>query len=253
MNNLVQLEKVPFPLNNLIENEGILNYINDYYVLVNGNFNMLYAVDDFYIAENLTYQPWLAVMGTIPKYLTDEKLKELLLPYVENEKYIAIYTNNKLISKLLAEFSIFTYHEDFINGQVNPKSNSNYSGIRLATENDLPYIEKTYTRSGHNQLLNRINQKQVWVLEDNGVLKGYMGVHKDSSLGFQYVDPNARRQNIATRLQTYIANQMLKNNRIPFFMVSLHNEVALNFQKKLGSTFATKLFYFYAKGPYELE
>ena len=161
--------------------------------------------------------------------------------------------NNKVISKLLAEFSIFTYHEDFINGQVNPKSNSDYSGIRLATENDLPYIEKTYTRSGYNQLLNRINQKQMWGLEDNGILKGYMGVHKDSSLGFQYVDPNSRRQNIATRLQTYIANQMLKNNKIPFFMVSLHNEVALNFQKKLGSTFATKLFYFYAKGPYELE
>lgn len=122
---------------------------------------MLYAVDDFYIAENLTYQPWLAVIGTIPNDLTEEKLKDLLLPYIVNEKYIAIYTNNKVISKLLAEFSIFTYHEDFINEQVNPKSNSDYSGIRLVTENDLPYIEKTYTRLGYNQLLNRINQKQV--------------------------------------------------------------------------------------------
>lgn len=148
-------------MNKLIEKEGILNYINDYYVSVNGNFNMLYAVVDFYIAENLTYQPWLAVMGTIPNDLTEEKLKNLLLPYIVDEKYIAIYTNNKVISKLLAEFSIFTYHEDFINDQVNPKSNSDYSGIRLATEKDLPYIEKTYTRSGYNQLLNRINQKQV--------------------------------------------------------------------------------------------
>lgn len=43
---------------------------------------MLYAVDDFYIAENLTYQPWLAVMGTIPYDLTEEKLKNLLLPYI---------------------------------------------------------------------------------------------------------------------------------------------------------------------------
>lgn len=148
-------------MNKLIEKEGILNYINDYYVSVNDNFNMLYAADDFYIAENLTYQPWLAVMGTIPYDLTEEKLKDLLLPYIVNEKYTAIYTNNKVISKLLAEFSIFTYYEDFINGQVNPKSNSDYSGIRLATEKDLPYIEKTYTRSGYNQLLNRINQKQV--------------------------------------------------------------------------------------------
>ena len=109
-------------MNKLIEKEGILNYVNDYYVSVNGNFNML---------------------------------------YIENEKYIAIYTNNIVISKLLAEFSIFTYYEDFINGQVNSKSNSDYSRIRLATEKDLPYIEKTYTRSGYNQLLNRINQKQV--------------------------------------------------------------------------------------------
>ncbi len=70
MNNLVQLQKIPFSLNKLIEKS------------VNGNFNMLYAVDDFYIAENLTYQPWLAVMGTIPNYLTEEKLKDLLLPYI---------------------------------------------------------------------------------------------------------------------------------------------------------------------------
>lgn len=86
MNNLVKLQKIPFPLNKLIEKEGILNYINDYYVSVNGNFNMLYAVDDFYIAENLTYQPWLAVMGTIPYDLTEEKLKDLLLPYIVDEK-----------------------------------------------------------------------------------------------------------------------------------------------------------------------
>lgn len=91
MNNLVQLQKIPFPLNKLIEKEGILNYINDYYVSVNGNFNMLYAVDNFYIAENLTDQPWLAVMGTILYDLTEEKLEDLLLSYIVNEKYIAIY------------------------------------------------------------------------------------------------------------------------------------------------------------------
>lgn len=43
---------------------------------------MLYAVYDFYITENLTYQPWLAVMGTILNDLTEEKLKNLLLPYI---------------------------------------------------------------------------------------------------------------------------------------------------------------------------
>lgn len=60
----------------------LADFFNDYYVSVNGNFNMLYAVDNFYIVENLTYQPWLAVMGMIPNYLTEEKLKDLLLPYI---------------------------------------------------------------------------------------------------------------------------------------------------------------------------
>lgn len=76
-----------------------------------------------------------------------------------------------------------------------------------------------------------------------------MGVHKDSLLGFQYVDSNARRQNIATRLQTYIANQMIKNNRIPFFMVSLHNEVALNFQKEIRFNFCHKIILFLCQRP----
>ena len=57
MNNLVQLQKIPFQLNKLIEKEGILNYVNDYYVSVNGNFNMLYATVSLSSKTNLTNAP----------------------------------------------------------------------------------------------------------------------------------------------------------------------------------------------------
>lgn len=36
-------------------------------------------------------------------------------------------------------------------------------------------------------------------------------------------------------------------------MISKDNEIAKKLQTKHGSTFAKKLFYFYAKGKYELE
>lgn len=39
--------------------------------------------------------------------------------------------------------------------------------INLATKADLPYIEKTYRRSGHTQLKNRIDKNQMWVMKDD--------------------------------------------------------------------------------------
>ena len=90
-------------------------------------------------------------------------------------------------------------------------------------------------------------------MSDENNIKGYVGIHKDCSLGFEYVDPASRRQNVASRMQLFIAKYMLNNGMLPYVMVSVGNDIAKNFQKKLGSEFAEKLFYFYAKGPYELE
>lgn len=43
------------PLDTLIEREGISAYIRDYDAAINGRLNILYADDDFYIAEDMTY------------------------------------------------------------------------------------------------------------------------------------------------------------------------------------------------------
>ena len=66
------------------------------------------------------------------------------------------------------------------------------SDIRLAEITDLPFIENTYVRSGHEQLLNRIREKQLWIAEAESGIKGYAGVHKDDSLGFEYVAENCK-------------------------------------------------------------
>lgn len=241
------------PLNVLIEKEGIVEYIRDYYAAINGRLSVLYSKDDFYIAEDTTFQPWLSIMGNIQENITDQILCNLLMPCIENEKYIAVYTNNERISTLLQKFEILTYHEDFLVASIPKTLDIDKSGIRLATADDLPYIERTYTRSGHRQLLNRIKQKQMWVLADDKDIKAYAGIHKDYSLGFEYVEPNSRRQNIASRIQCFIANYMIENGIFPYVMISVGNDIAKSLQTKLRADFASKIFYFYAKGPYELE
>lgn len=247
------MNKIEFPLNNLIEKYGIVEYIRDYYSAVNGYLHMLYTSDNFYIAEDLTYQPWLSIMGDIPENLSENKLYELLSEYILNDKYIAVYTNIEKVSSFLSTFKILTYHEDFLVACISKASSLDNSDIRLATVKDLPFIESTYTRSGHNQLLNRINAKQLWVCYTENEIKGYAGIHKDCSLGFEYVSPLFRRQNIATRLQNFVANEMLKSNMTPYVMISEGNIIGKNLQNKLNSDFAKNLFYFYAKGAYELE
>lgn len=120
------------------------------------------------------------------------------------------------MAALLSQFAVFTYHEDFYIALV-PKSPSvEKGGIRPATLKDLPFVEKTYPRSGHEQLLSRINQKQLWVMANGQEIKGCAGIHKDGSLGFEYVAPNARRQHIASKMQAFVANKMYQNNYLPY-------------------------------------
>lgn len=240
-------------LDALIEKDGIGEYIRDYYSAINGYLKILYAKDDFYIAEDTTYQPWLSITGHIPDNITEQNLFDILSPYIKNDKYIAVYTNIERISVFLQKLDVFTYHEDFLVAIISNVQDTDNSGIRLASITDLPYIEKTYTRSGHKQLLNRIMKKQMWILEDEKGIKGYAGIHKDCSLGFEYVAPNSRRQHAASKMQIFISKHMIKNGLIPYVMISAKNEIANKFQKKLGSDFAKTIFYFYAKGPYELE
>lgn len=192
-------------------------------------------------------------MEQLPHNMTDQELCNLLLPYVEDEKYIAACTNIDRVSTLFSKVDILNYHKDFLVALVPGALDVDEEGIRLATIDDLPYIESTYIRSGHEQLLSRIKQKQMWVIDAHKEIKAYAGIYKDGSLGFEYVVPDARRQNLAGRIQSFIANQMLKNNMIPYVMISKDNEIARKLQTKQGHVFAKKLFYFYAKGKYELE
>lgn len=91
-------------------------------------------------------QLWLSIMGHLPKKMKDKMLYDFLTPYIENEKYIAFYTNIACISAQSQKMNILTYHEDFLIASISKTLGIDESGIRLPTIDDLPYIETTYTR-----------------------------------------------------------------------------------------------------------
>lgn len=241
------------PLGELINKYGMVEYIRDYYAAINGRLKMLYTKKEFYVAEDLTYQPWLSINGNLPGDMPDKALFDMLADYVNDSKYIAVYTNIERVAKFLETFESLTYHEDFLVGEITNPPMSESSDIRLATAEDLPFINRTYHRSEYEQLLNRVKAKQMWVLVDGDEIKGYAGIHKDGSLGYEYVSEKFRRQHIATNMQCFVANYMLKNNMRPYVMISKENSLGKNLQSKMKTNFAKNLFYFFAKGKYILE
>ncbi len=159
-------------LDRLIEKYGMVEYIRDYYAAINGRLKMIYTKDEFYVAEDLTYQPWLSINGVIPNDMSDSFLFDMLTDYINNNKYIAVYTNIDRVAKILETFEILTYHEDFLVGELTDVPNADSSDIRLATVDDLPFISDTYYRSGYEQLFNRIKAKQMWVATADNEIKG---------------------------------------------------------------------------------
>lgn len=93
-------------------------------------------------------------MGCLPENWTEQECYNSWVRWIQDEKYIAVYTNIEQISDILQQFAVFTYHEDFWIAMIPKTKHLDKSGIRLATMEDLPYIESTYHRSGHKQLSN---------------------------------------------------------------------------------------------------
>lgn len=81
------------PLDILIKKYGMVEYIRDYYAAINGRLKMLYTKEEFYIAEDSTYEPWLSISGVIQNNMSDNFLFDLLTDYINSKKYVAIYTN----------------------------------------------------------------------------------------------------------------------------------------------------------------
>lgn len=65
-------------------------------------------------------------------------------------------------------------------------------------------------------------------------LTGFIGQHCEGSMGMLMVAPEYQRRKIAMMLETYLANRMLEQGKIPFAQVVIDNENSMKLQEKLG-------------------
>nr|WP_242853302.1 GNAT family N-acetyltransferase [Roseburia faecis] len=65
-------------------------------------------------------------------------------------------------------------------------------------------------------------------------LAGFIGQHCEGSIGMLMVAPKFQRRYIAMTLETYAANCMLEQGKIPFAQIITDNEKSMRLQEKEG-------------------
>lgn len=83
----------------------------------------------------------------------------------------------------------------------------------------------------------------IGAFTDSGRLVGFIGIHRDNSVGMLYVYPEHRRSGAAFALEAEIINRLLDKGRIPYCHIISDNHASLALQKKLGYTVSDKMVY----------
>lgn len=109
-----------------------------------------------------------------------------------------------------------------------------FKDIRPLGMGDLPYVSRHYDLEKEDYLRERIQKGALYGAFVEDKLVGFMGIHREGSMGMLYVSTDYRRQGIGTSLEAYVINRQLENAYIPYGQVAADNEVSRKMQEKLG-------------------
>ncbi|MCM1189349.1 MAG: GNAT family N-acetyltransferase [bacterium] len=109
-----------------------------------------------------------------------------------------------------------------------------FPGIRRLEEADAPYVTERYDVEPEDYIRERIRNGMMYGAFAEGRQIGFIGVHKEGSIGMLYVEEAFRRQGVAAALVAYCVNRHLEKGWIPYGQVKEGNLASERLQEKLG-------------------
>lgn len=106
--------------------------------------------------------------------------------------------------------------------------------IRKLEQNQVELILEHYDKLSKNEIKIILENGNLFGGYRNGILIGFIGNHLEGSIGILEVFPQYRRLGYGTTLESYIVNQMLEKDLVPFGQVEVSNKKSIALQKKLG-------------------
>lgn len=116
--------------------------------------------------------------------------------------------------------------------------------IRLLTQDYLDDVYHIYHHmSDRDYIKDRIEKKALWGLFHDGQLAGFIGMHREGSMGILEIKKEYQRRGYGSLLESYLINELLKQKKVPYCQVVVGNEASLALQRKLNMTLSTTYSY----------
>lgn len=106
-------------------------------------------------------------------------------------------------------------------------------------------VIEQYSIVGEEEIRERISSGNMWGAFLQGKLIGFIGIHREGSIGMLHVLPEYRNGGIAMALETEVINRMLEKGLTPYGQVEENNHVSRKLQEKLGFYFSKDKVHWY--------
>jgi ribosomal protein S18 acetylase RimI-like enzyme len=118
--------------------------------------------------------------------------------------------------------------------------------IRQLNQDQTEVISEHYDKLSGDEIRTLLKNGNLFGGYKDGTLVGFIGNHLEGSIGILEVFPQYRRLGYGTVLVSYMVNQMLEKDLMPFAQAEVDNEKSLSMQKKLGFSISKdSLFWIY--------
>lgn len=113
-----------------------------------------------------------------------------------------------------------------------------FADIRRLDRSYAPLIAQNYELEEEDEIALLMEQGIVYGAFLNGELAGFMGRHREGSLGMLFVFPPFRRQGIAEALERNYVNREIALGHVPYGQIFVGNTPSRQLQEKLGMEFS---------------
>lgn len=112
--------------------------------------------------------------------------------------------------------------------------------FRAPDERELDIIDATYDLDDRAGLVKLRDRGMLFAGFAGAEFVGYVGRHREGSVGLLNVFPQYRRRGYGQRLETFILNQVVAAGERPYCQIFTENRASLALQAKLGWQLAEK-------------
>lgn len=215
--------------------DEVINYLKQDYL---NNLDLIYALeheaeiihfskDGIMLKYNDIYMLSIKDIHLATQLLND--LNDCQMITIHNDRYQELIKERFGLTQ-----EIVAYQYGYLKNDVTvidvPKIQIKYIGIEY-----YDFIKQNYsTFIDEDYLLKRVQANVFIGAFDDDKIVGFAGIHEEGSIGFVEVIEAYRRKKIASMLETYMIDRLLKEKKVVYLQVDIDNLASMKMHEKLG-------------------